>query len=200
MECVDALELISQRLDGPLGPVEEADLQVHLAQCPRCQSVSRALTQVDAMLVATPALPPPAALSGGVMARVARRARLDRLVRNGLITVLSLALVVVALVLPAVQAVQAAQQSNVFAAVMARMGDDLAQLARAVVSPLVTVVRTVVLGDGYAYLLAWLLLALALVLAWVGVVARVIRPARLEIPSSATAESAPRNGLQIGRS
>ena len=134
------------------------------------------------------------------MAKVVRRARLERLVRHSLITVLSLALAMVGLVLPAVQAVRAAQQSNVFAAVMARMGGQLAQLARVAASPLVIVVRTVVLGDGYVYLLAWLLLALALALAWVGVVARAIRPARIEIVSGATAEGSPRNGLQIGRS
>jgi len=194
MECTEALILMSQRLDAPLERIDEAALQEHLHQCASCRRVSRMFAELDTVLEAEASALPSRGLSSRVMARVVRRARVDRTVRHALITLLSLALVVVGLVLPAVRAVQTANQSELLSAVVTQVGDEVVGVARVLAAPLVTVVRTVLMNDGYPYLLAWLLLAVVLVLAWVSVISRVIRPARPEIPINATTHHEHRRG------
>jgi len=48
--CSYYLELLSQSLDQPLSPAEQADLQSHLDQCPDCRLLAQQLTQIHSEL------------------------------------------------------------------------------------------------------------------------------------------------------
>lgn len=50
MDCEQALELMSQALDGPLAPALQAQLSAHLNTCPRCAALYRDLAQQSAAL------------------------------------------------------------------------------------------------------------------------------------------------------
>ena len=39
--CERALDLIGLRLDGPLSPEEQRELDAHLEQCPACRAAAR---------------------------------------------------------------------------------------------------------------------------------------------------------------
>ena len=41
--CERALDLIGLRLDGPLSPEEQRELDAHLEQCPACRAAAREL-------------------------------------------------------------------------------------------------------------------------------------------------------------
>ena len=188
MDCDQALELISQRLDERLPLAQEQALARHLAGCRACARVAALMVEVDTLLTAAPPAPPRAELNGLVMARVHRRARSERVVRRTAISVLSVALFVVAVLLPVMRAMDATGGGSVLALALAQVGGQLLDLLESMARPLVTIVRALVFGDSYRYVLGWLAAAVLLVMAWVGVVARAIRPARQEITLSTTLE------------
>ena len=43
--CERALDLIGLRLDGPLSPEEQRELDAHLEQCPACRAAARELRE-----------------------------------------------------------------------------------------------------------------------------------------------------------
>ena len=47
--CRQAAELLSQRLDEPLGWLDTVRLRVHLAMCGNCRNVAQQLAGVDAL-------------------------------------------------------------------------------------------------------------------------------------------------------
>ena len=69
MNCDEALERLSEELDGALTEQEHTELQAHLAGCASCRAVFEAMQSVDALLPET-ALEPPAALHDTVMREV----------------------------------------------------------------------------------------------------------------------------------
>jgi len=116
------------------------------------------------------------------MARVHRRARVERMVRRTLLAVLSVALFIVGVVLPTMHAVDASSGGNILALALTQVGGQALALLESLLRPMVTLVRALLLGDSYQYVIAWLAAAVLLVTAWLGVVARAIRPARQRIP------------------
>ncbi len=74
MNCSEAMELISSRLDGALSPAEEDALQAHLAQCASCRSVQAELSQLNSDLAAL-SCEPPQALHARVMREVRQKSR-----------------------------------------------------------------------------------------------------------------------------
>lgn len=66
MNCDQALEAISAKLDHALTPEQQSALEAHLESCPSCRSVYQALAEIDGMLPQTQ-LEPPAALHDSVM-------------------------------------------------------------------------------------------------------------------------------------
>jgi len=79
MNCIDAQDLLQQRLDGAAVP-ERAALAEHLAGCADCRTLHTAGAQLEIGLRQLPALTPPAFLSARLTARVLaeRRARQRR--------------------------------------------------------------------------------------------------------------------------
>lgn len=74
MNCSEAMELISSRLDGVLSPEEDEKLSAHLAQCAQCRAVAQELSQLNFDLAAL-SCEPPKALHEGVMRQVRRKSR-----------------------------------------------------------------------------------------------------------------------------
>lgn len=69
LDCEQALELISARLDGPLTAEESAALEEHLAACPACRALQADLEELHVELPKL-AAQPPAGLKDDIMAAV----------------------------------------------------------------------------------------------------------------------------------
>ena len=52
--CERALDLIGLRLDGPLSPEEQRELDAHLEQCPACRAAARELEHLPPITVYEP--------------------------------------------------------------------------------------------------------------------------------------------------
>lgn len=63
--CERFEELLSQRLDQPLLPEEERELEDHLARCPRCRALAEDLEQLCGQFACLEELPPRRALPRG---------------------------------------------------------------------------------------------------------------------------------------
>lgn len=69
LNCDQALELLSARLDGPLGPEDAAALEEHLSVCPACRALADDLAVLHDELPLL-AAQPPAGLKEGVMDQI----------------------------------------------------------------------------------------------------------------------------------
>ena len=68
--CERFEELLSQRLDQPLPPQEERELEDHLARCPRCRDLAEDLEQLCGQFACLEELPAPEGFAQGVMDRI----------------------------------------------------------------------------------------------------------------------------------
>ena len=68
--CERFEELLSQRLDQPLPPQEERELEDHLARCPRCRVLAADLEQLCGQFACLEELPAPEGFAQGVMDRI----------------------------------------------------------------------------------------------------------------------------------
>lgn len=68
--CERFEELLSQRLDQPLLPEEERELEDHLARCPRCRALAEDLEQLCGQFACLEELPAPEGFAQGVMDRI----------------------------------------------------------------------------------------------------------------------------------
>ena len=68
--CERFEELLSQRLDQPLPPQEERELEDHLARCPRCRALAADLEQLCGQFACLEELPAPEGFAQGVMDRI----------------------------------------------------------------------------------------------------------------------------------
>lgn len=68
--CERFEELLSQRLDQPLPPQEERELEDHLARCPRCRALAADLEELCGQFACLEELPAPEGFAQGVMDRI----------------------------------------------------------------------------------------------------------------------------------
>lgn len=68
--CERFEELLSQRLDQPLPPQEERELEDHLARCSSCRALAADLEQLCGQFACLEELPAPEGFAQGVMARI----------------------------------------------------------------------------------------------------------------------------------
>ena len=68
--CERFEELLSQRLDQPLLPEEERELEDHLARCPHCRALAEDLEQLCGQFACLEELPAPEGFARGVMDRI----------------------------------------------------------------------------------------------------------------------------------
>jgi predicted anti-sigma-YlaC factor YlaD len=95
MECKQASESMSLRLDGRLEGPDAGSLDAHLSTCYTCQVEWDGLQALDSLLTAAPTVHPPVRLRVQVMARLERRDRARRAIVGG--TALALGTVALAL-------------------------------------------------------------------------------------------------------
>lgn len=70
LSCEEALERMSQALDGPLPLEAQQELEAHLDQCPACRASYEVLFQMEHALQDLGETPAPAELSSNVMAQI----------------------------------------------------------------------------------------------------------------------------------
>ena len=70
LTCEDALERMSQALDGPLPLEERQALEEHLESCPECRAAYAVLFQMEDALREIGETPAPAELSARVMEQI----------------------------------------------------------------------------------------------------------------------------------
>lgn len=73
MDCEQASELMSLRLDGELSPAEVGRLGVHLEGCAACRKTWAAMQRVSLLFVEAPLMSPPEDFTSRVMSRLAQR-------------------------------------------------------------------------------------------------------------------------------
>ena len=95
MECKQASELMSLRLDGRLEGSDATSLEAHLSTCYTCQVEWGGLQALDSLLLAAPMVHPPVRMRVQVMARLGRRDQARRAIVGG--TALALGTVALAL-------------------------------------------------------------------------------------------------------
>lgn len=69
MNCTQAVEYLSAKLDGELSPEEAAELRAHLAECPECARLAEAMQGLDEKVAALRE-PAPEGLKKGVLYRI----------------------------------------------------------------------------------------------------------------------------------
>lgn len=124
MKCEDVLLLISGHLDHSNTETEEAQLQMHLAQCDSCRSLMETLQAADAGILSLEE-EAPEDLCQNVMAAIAREAPVRKRRRRAWITTAAAALVLAmgigALALPEIQTKRASKASEQDFLIMSRM-------------------------------------------------------------------------------
>lgn len=75
---------VSLALDGRLDPIQEAEMQQHLASCPACRADANAVRRVSALLEAMPMIAPAFGFSLRVERRLADRSTQRRHVLRGM--------------------------------------------------------------------------------------------------------------------
>jgi predicted anti-sigma-YlaC factor YlaD len=97
MQCKQASEMMSMRLDGRLESAESALLDDHLAECEACRVEWQRLQALDSLLAAAATMEAPVRVRVQVMTRLERRDRARRAIIGG--TMLTLGTVALALLL-----------------------------------------------------------------------------------------------------
>ncbi|MBN1810609.1 MAG: zf-HC2 domain-containing protein [Anaerolineae bacterium] len=99
MQCKQASEMMSLRLDGRLDNAQVALLDAHLAECQACQAEWQSLQALDSLLASAATLEAPVRVRVQVMTRLERRDKARRAIIGG--TALTLGTVALALLLMA---------------------------------------------------------------------------------------------------
>ena len=97
MQCKQASEMMSMRLDGCIDEKDSALLDEHLAQCQACQTEWQKLQALDRLLSAAPMVQAPVRVRVQVMTRLERRDQARRAIIGG--TMLALGTVALSLLL-----------------------------------------------------------------------------------------------------
>jgi anti-sigma factor RsiW len=97
MQCRQASEMMSARLDGRLESAEVELLESHLAGCSACQAAWQKLQALDRLLASASTMQAPVRVRVQVMTRLSRRDQARRAIVGG--TALTLGTVAVALVI-----------------------------------------------------------------------------------------------------
>ncbi len=180
MQCLEASELISLRLDQPLSAEQERVLQVHLANCQACRKEWQMMQRVTALFDKVSLALPPPLIGERIMARIAQHNRRRAAWRMGLLlsTGLTLALVVGSILCMGVYSFV----TNVL---------DIPSLARnltGVITHLISIVTTIfeasaicvralLASPTWLLVVGYLILAGALLLGWTRLVMRPYRAA-----------------------
>jgi predicted anti-sigma-YlaC factor YlaD len=101
MQCKQASEMMSLRLDACLGRTESALLDAHLAECAACQAEWQSLQAIDSLLASAATLEAPVRMRVQVMTRLERRDKARRAIIGGTALTLGTVALVLLLMAPA---------------------------------------------------------------------------------------------------
>jgi|LSQX01.3.fsa_nt_gb predicted anti-sigma-YlaC factor YlaD len=175
MQCREASELVSLRLDVALPPTAEQSLQEHLGECQGCHWEADALARLDLLLSEAPRVRPAPQFAGRVMARIHRRRRWMAVWRGGVVLVLGMiimaALCLVPLAHPASPVADVLNSPSLVSTLVGVLV-RIANLAATLMGAARLVGEAFVGSSGHLFLAGLMALAAGLALIWLRLVGR----------------------------
>ncbi|HUV93982.1 MAG TPA: zf-HC2 domain-containing protein [Anaerolineae bacterium] len=183
MQCREASEMMSLRLDSELHPQEEQALLQHVLTCDNCQAEWEAIQRACALFRSPTFAPPPPDLSSKVMTRVRRHQSHLATLRNGvalLLAVVILASLCLSFWLVASPPVESVLDNPPLVSAMATIVVGIVTTLVTLLRAVALVVQAVVAAPGCIGLLGYVAVAGALTMWWVRLVSgrRVLAPRR----------------------
>jgi len=178
MQCLEASELISLRLDEPLSAEQERVLQAHLADCQTCRKEWQMMQRVtDLFDNVSLALPPPR-MAEMVMARICQRDRRLTAWQSGmwLSAGLIIALLLGSVLIVGISSlVVNAMDGPSFVRAFAQAITHLVSIVATVLEASAIVLRALLASPTWLVVVGYLILAGVLLLGWTRVVMRPYR-------------------------
>jgi predicted anti-sigma-YlaC factor YlaD len=173
MQCLEASELMSLRLDEALTAEQDQVLDAHLAACESCRVEWKLMQRACALFQAPEMLPPPPLFSQNVMARIQRHESRLAVLRGGVTFFLAIVILGAVCLVPLFSLPISTVLSNpsivsVFVGVIVRLFDISGTLWRAVGLML----HAALVSQGWLVLLAYVALAGGLAFWWARLVTR----------------------------
>ena len=181
MNCEQSSELMSLELDGLLSAPQRNALYSHIDVCPDCQAQWHWMQLVSEALESAPAVPAPAGMMTGVSLRIQKRVRRTALVQRLTLVAATLLLMAAAGYALAQWPLGNAASSSVLLRWLLGSVAGLGRLLAPVGEAMSTILGALLLGTSGYYVGLALLAAILLLVVWVMVVSRAIRPARQDI-------------------
>lgn len=178
MQCLEASELISLRLDQPLAAEQERVLQAHLANCQTCRTEWQMVQRVHTLFDGVSRALPPLQMKERVMASVQLRdGRLAAWKKGFLISVgLIMALALGAAFCLGISALVAALLSGpLFIQPLIETVARLVAIVTTVMEALIICLRALLASPTWLVVVGYLLLAGALLVGWTRLVVRPYR-------------------------
>jgi anti-sigma factor RsiW len=178
MQCLEASELISLRLDQQLSAEQEQALRAHLVDCQICQKEWQMMQRVTALFDKVSLKAPPPAMGDRIMATI--RQRDSRLAgwRRGILWSLG---AIVALVLGSISyvgisslVISALEQPSIIRTLAEAMV-QVASIVTMILDVLAIFIRALLTSPMWPIMVVYLILAGALLLAWTRLVTRSYR-------------------------
>jgi anti-sigma factor RsiW len=178
MQCPEASELISLRLDCPLSAEQERVLQAHLADCQACQEEWRMMQQVHAMFDKVKLALPPPLMKEQIMDKIRQRDSRLATWRRGLLLFFSvsiLLILVTALFIGVSSLIVSALNGPSVIRPVAEAFTHIVAIVATVFGASATCLRALLTSSNRLILVGYLLLAGALLLGWTSLVTRPYR-------------------------
>lgn len=178
MQCQEASERMSLRLDGRLTRSEELVLDQHMDRCADCSLEWESLQAVSALFAAVQPIPAPSGLTQVVMVRVRRRGRTLAVVRGASLLVLASAILAAFGLLPLAAVSGVAYGSPAVLHALIRITTSVASIGSALFGGVLLVLRQVMGGPGGVAFLGCALAAGFVAWAWLRLA---LRPTRVGV-------------------
>lgn len=179
MRCPEASEAMSLRLDLDLSTQQEQAFQEHLVVCERCRSEWQMLQQMDALLAQVGFAIPSPLFTQKVMVKIQRRAAWLNALRAGAVFVLMLVILATLGIAPLITLsffIGSALSTPSLVAALVGVMMRLLNISSALLRAVALMVEAFLGGPNCLLMIGYLLLAGALVLLWMRLVSRHLRP------------------------
>ncbi len=172
MQRDEAWELLSTREDTLLAEEDERRLSAFLAESGEGAADAACMEAVSALFAAPPRLAPPRTLIPAVMERVRRYERRRLFLRRLGALCVGLVLLTAACCVPIALLASMAINSPSVAHALVRLGVGVAEIGQTVLAALGSAARLALAGGHALWLVAWAVMAVLLVVAWLRLVSR----------------------------
>lgn len=172
MQCLDASELMSLRLDQDLVLQDEEALQAHLAECADCRQAWALMQRAHALFDDVVMRAPPLDLTSRVMARVRQRDRKMRLWRTGIVAFVGLLVTAALAIAPIMTLVNTATENPLVVNALLGVATRVLGVAGTLLGAMATFARALATRPGGLYVVGYLVLAAGLLVGWLRIVMR----------------------------